>query len=259
MYVLTYKGEEGDKLALLKSRLMELFAPSDSEPYHRMCSVPMLQPGQKPSALYANLRALQLHDVEPDVDSTYLFRMMFLTRLPKNIQSLVQAQGKKPISEMAAFANYVVLNEGKPSLPVQAASFNWAEEVEGQEQLAAQDNTTVGQAVNVVKQSRKALKKSSGMCFYQSKFGSKAEKCEGKGISHHHSSLRSRETNFWECCGRHHLRFQREECTALQQSNAERRPDRCTIPRGYLGSCQRVSKDEAATLTAVVYAAAQQL
>ena len=183
--VLTYKGEEGDRLVLLKSRLMELFVPSEGELYTRMCGVPMLQPGQKPSALYANLRALLPHDVEPDVDSTYLFRMMFLTRLPKNIQSLVQAQGKKPVSEMAAFANYVVLNEGKPSLPIQAASFNWAEEVEGQEQLAARDNTTVGQAVNVVNQTVKgkvkALKKFSGMCFYHTKFGSKAEKCEGKG------------------------------------------------------------------------------
>ena len=85
---------------------------------------------------------------------------------------------------MAAFADSVVLNKGKPSLPVQTASFSWVQEVEEQEQLAAaaaQDKTTAGQAVNMVKQSRKALKKSSGMCFYHSKFGAKAERCEGKG------------------------------------------------------------------------------
>ena len=123
--VLTHKGEESERLALLKNCLMELFAPSDSESYHRLCNVPMLQPGQKPSALYANLRALLPHNIEADVDSTYLFRMMFLTRLPKNIQSLVHAQVKKPVSKMAAFADSVVLNEGKPSLPVHAASFSW--------------------------------------------------------------------------------------------------------------------------------------
>ena len=144
----------------------------------------MLQPGQKPSALYANLRALLPHNIEADVDSTYLFRMMFLTRLPKNIQSLVQAQSIKSVSEMATFADSVVLNEGKPFLPVQHNSFSWVQDVEEQEQLAAataQEEKTAGQAVNMVKQSRKSLKKSTGMCFYHSKFGSKAEKCEGKG------------------------------------------------------------------------------
>ena len=90
--VLTYKGEEADRLALLKTRLMELFAPSESESYTRMCGVPMLQPGQKPSALYAKLRALLPQNVDADVDSSYLFRMMFLTHLPKNIQSTCSRQ-----------------------------------------------------------------------------------------------------------------------------------------------------------------------
>ena len=99
-------------------------------------------------------------------------------RLPKNIQNLVHAQGKRPISEMAAFADTVTLNKGKLSLPVQAASFLWAQDIE--EQLA-QDKTTPGQAVHAMKGKVKGLKKSSGMCFYHMKFGAKAENCEGKG------------------------------------------------------------------------------
>ena len=110
-----------------------------------MSSVPALQPGQKPSALYANLHALLPHDVG-DVDDSFFFRMMFLKRLPKSIQGLVQAQGKKPVSEMTAFADTVALSEGKPSLPVQAAAFSWAEEVE---QQLAEEETTAGQAVHV--------------------------------------------------------------------------------------------------------------
>ena len=116
--VLTFKGEEVDRLNLLKTRLMEMYVPSEDESFNRSMQIPMLQLGQKPSALFANLRALLPHDVEDNVDSLYLFRMIFLSRLPKNIKSLVYTQGKNTVSGMAAFADSVVLNKGKTSLPV---------------------------------------------------------------------------------------------------------------------------------------------
>ena len=81
--VLTFQAEdEGEKLSFLKSWLMELYAPTESESFDRMSSITVLQPGQKQSALYANLRALLPHNVG-DVDNSFFFRMMFLKRLPK--------------------------------------------------------------------------------------------------------------------------------------------------------------------------------
>ena len=82
--VLMFKEmDKGEKLSFLKSRLMELYAPTESESFDRMSSVPALQPGQKPSALYANLRALLPHDVG-DVNHSFFLRMMFLKRLHKS-------------------------------------------------------------------------------------------------------------------------------------------------------------------------------
>ena len=173
MDVLTYKGKEADKLNLLKNRLMEMYAPSEDECFSRMMTLPMLQPGQKPSALFANLHALLPHDVEDGVDSSYLFRMIFLSRLPENIKSLVYAQGKKPVSEMAAFADTVVLNKSKMSLPIQQANFSWLEEIEAAEAVEA-----VHTVQTVKKPMVKGSRRSSGMCFYHTKFENKAERCE---------------------------------------------------------------------------------
>ena len=90
--ILSYKGDkEEDRLRFLKSRLMELYAPTESESYARMIQVPMLQPRQKPSVLFANLRALHPHDMD-NTDDSFFFKMM----LPRNIQGLLQAQGRRP-------------------------------------------------------------------------------------------------------------------------------------------------------------------
>ena len=62
--VLTFKGEDAEKLSLLKTRLMEMYAPSEDDCFNKIMAMPMLQPGQKPTQLFANLRALLPHDVE---------------------------------------------------------------------------------------------------------------------------------------------------------------------------------------------------
>ena len=176
--VLTFKGEDEEKLSLLKQRLMEMYAPTEDDCFTRIMAMPMLQPGQKPTQLFANLRALLPHDVEDGVDSSFLFRMIFLSRLPENVKSLVYSQGLKSASRMAAYADSVVLCKGKSSLPVQTASFSWAQEVEDADEAAP--------AVHAVQQTVKAVKtvkskKKAVMCYYHSKFGNKAEKCEGRG------------------------------------------------------------------------------
>ena len=174
------KEEKGERLEFLKTRLMELYAPSEFDSYQRLQQVPTLQPGQKPSALYANMRSLLPHDIG-NIDNTFLFRMMYLSKLPANLQSLVQAQGKRPVSQMAAFADTVAMAHGKPSLPVQTASLSWVEEME-----AAEREAEAAQAVQAVRINKRVNKKKSaennaGLCFYHNKFGPKAEKCEGQG------------------------------------------------------------------------------
>ena len=182
--VLSYEGEkdkEGERLQFLKTRLMELYAPSEYDCYQKMMQLAVLRPGQKPSDLYANLRSLLPHDASQDIDDSFLFRMMFLSKLPTSIQSLVQAQGRRPVSQMAAFADTVALAHSKPSLPVQTASLSWVEEME-----AAEREAEAAQAVQAVRVNKRVNKKKSaennaGLCFYHNKFGPKAEKCEGQG------------------------------------------------------------------------------
>ena len=183
--VLTYKGEDTEKLSLLKQRLMEMYAPTEDDCFTRIMAMPMLQPGQKPTQMFANMRALLPHDIEDSVDSSFFMRMHFLSRLPENIKSLVYSQGFKSTSRMAAFADSVVLSKGKSSLPIQAASFSWSQDVEEAEREAASAAPAVHavqQTVTAVKkQTVKSSKRKAGMCYYHSKFGAKAEKCEGRG------------------------------------------------------------------------------
>ena len=64
-------------------------------------------------------------------------------------------------------------------VPVKAATYSWAAEVEAVE--AASNQPAVHVVQTVKKPMVKASRQSSGMCFYHTKFGNKAERCEGKG------------------------------------------------------------------------------
>ena len=81
---------------------------------------------------------------------------------------------------MATYADSVVLSKSKSSLPIQTASFSWAQDVEEAEQEAAPAVHAVQQTVKAVR-TVKSPKKKAGMCYYHTKFGVKAEKCEGRG------------------------------------------------------------------------------
>ena len=115
--------------------------------------------------------------------------MIFLSCLSENVKSLVYSQGLKTASRMAAYADSVVLSKGKSSLPVQTASFSWAQDVEETEAAEAALRSSQP-AVHAVQQTVTAVKKQTvkssrsakaGMCYYHNKFGNKAEKCEGRG------------------------------------------------------------------------------
>ena len=187
------KEEKGERLKFLKNRLMELYAPAEYDCYQKMMQLAVLRPGQKPSDLYANLRSMLPHDAGKDIDDSFMFRMLFLSKLPTSIQSHVQAQGRRPVSQMAAFADTVALAHSKPSLPVQQIS--WVEEMEAVEREAeAAEAAQAVQSVHVQKRA-KGKKDQDGLCFYHSKWGKNAEKCEGKGCK------RAPPTTVWDRLG----------------------------------------------------------
>ena len=102
---------------------------------------------------------------------------------PQNVfrQGLVQIQPKKPVSEMAAFADTVALDERQPALPVQTAVISLADDF-----LHVQ-RTVIGKVQTTVKPSKKStfnrtdrgrvqttvkpFKKSSGMYHYHTRKG----------------------------------------------------------------------------------------
>ena len=73
--VLSFQPEaEEERLALLKSRLFDLYSPTDLEAWKSFTALPSLQPGQKPSAMFASLRS-SLPPSLTDIEDAWFLKM----------------------------------------------------------------------------------------------------------------------------------------------------------------------------------------
>ena len=116
-----YEEEDTGKMVdprydLLKTALIEQYSPNQLDAYVKFHEVPKLQTGQKPSNLFAVLRAALPADVKPD-SSPWWFESAFLIRLPEHTRAVCQSKKFESMAKMASFADTVVAMEWKPSLP----------------------------------------------------------------------------------------------------------------------------------------------
>ena len=148
----------------LKDRLMALYAHNEYEAFVAVLEHPALAHGQKPSTLLAALFALIPRGVK--TDEHWLFKNLFLHKLPAQIRHACRTQEFPSLMAMALFADNVLDPVGKSSLPLHSVSVCDSGPVSLE--IPTQCNVTAVGASN----------KSSSLCFYHRRFKDRAHRCE---------------------------------------------------------------------------------
>ena len=104
---------------LLTERLLSLYGLNEYEAFQRFTSFSKLQPGQKPSALYADMMALLPWDVKPS-GCPWWFRNSFLSKLPEHVRRHCKIVKFETLHQLALHADTVVEMQGSSSLPLHA-------------------------------------------------------------------------------------------------------------------------------------------
>ena len=145
-----------DKYTAIKARLTRTFGLAEYERSNRLLDMPELG-DDKPSVLMDNMLAL-LDDHEP----CFLFRGVFLRRLPEDIRGPLIDSKEKDCRKLAAKADNLWLARQ------QASTNTVAKSAPSSKSSSASSS-----------KSSSALKKSdTGLCFYHRKFGADAQKCQ---------------------------------------------------------------------------------
>ena len=141
----------------IKKRLTDTFSLSEYKRANQLLNTPSLG-DQKPSALMDQMLAL-LRDHEP----CFLFKQIFLSRLPDKIRAVLIHSDIKDCRELALAADRLY-----ESFSQDAATANLSINKVGTNKQKSNKN----QSRNSIKD-----KRDSGMCFYHAKFGDKAHRC----------------------------------------------------------------------------------
>ena len=163
-----------ERYTLLKDRLLALYAYNDYEAFVAVLDYPPLAVDQKPSTLLSALLALVPNGVK--TDEHWLFKNMFLHKLPSHVRHSCRTQNFPSLMAMALFADNVTDPVGKRSLPLQSVTA----EAEAAATAAHQVDQAVTHTCCAISSGPGAPVGRTGtdFCFYHRRFKERANKCE---------------------------------------------------------------------------------
>ena len=154
----------------IKAALIKAYGTSDDKKADELLNMGGLG-DRKPTSLLRHMKSL-------NSDQETLFRCLFMSKLPHEVQTVLAGSGEKDVDKLAEMADKIVENTRMrhgshlPQPPLGVS--------------AAHKSAPYGKQGGTTTPSAGAQTGDSRLCFYHAKYGDKAHKCNRKTCPNHH-------------------------------------------------------------------------
>ena len=167
--------EEDPRYGMLKTAIIQLFAPSEFDAFMQYLDVAPLQPSQKPSELLAIIRAGLPPTIDDGNGATWFIKMRLLTLLPMSMRTMCLGREFLSLEDLAAYAD-TIMSRSTPSLPLSAAAL-----VESETCAAVVHRKKKQPIPPPTPPPSPTTTTQDGLCWFHRRWGEEAKKCNRRG------------------------------------------------------------------------------